>query len=186
MDKELRQRPLEPDLIFDLGHVRLDAGDFGQAECVNLLRRHPGGCRLFDHIAVQVGTTRHGRQPNLGAGFGDIVIGEKIAQPLVGWLQLAADHRPVSLGQARLVCVGKVCGKFLHRAIEGAALDTLRDQIVHLIDDILHHQTRIGYPGRQSLPHSLDRAVEQHGIAVNPLQIILIIHQRFERRRPVA
>ena len=58
--------------------------------------------------------------------------------------------------------------------------------IVQLVHDVAHDELRLDDTIRHALAHAADRAVEKEKIAVEPLQIILIVGDRLERRRALA
>jgi hypothetical protein len=76
--------------------------------------------------------------------------------------------------------------EFLHRSVEGGALHALLQLQVELVDDVAHDELGLDDAGRHSFAEAADHLVDRSRILAVPLEVVLIILDRLERRRALA
>ena len=168
---------LEANAGLHVVHPLEDAGNFGQANIVDLVGCEVGRGVGGDQIAIKRRPTRHGDQAGGFAGDGEIFDFKEIPQADQRWIDPLADHLRISHFQAGLVCSTDIVGEFLHRLHHDGSVCAAGGEVVQLVDDVVHHQLGLHHAGLHALAEPQDRKIEQQRELVVALQRIFVIFQ---------
>ena len=184
--RESFRRPMEARRELHLLHRGVNAADLRETERMNRLGRHPRGRFRLDQMPVQSRSARHLRKADTRAGMRQVIVPDEVAQAHVRWYEPVANERGIGGGEALAIRGREIAGKPRDGFVEGRTLDTLRNQGIQLTDDRRHDEARVGDAVRESLAHAADGAIKVDEIAVETLQIVIVIGDRLERGEAVA
>ncbi len=164
-----------------------DARHLVETDAVDLLRAHVGGGRLLDQRLVQGRTVLHRDQPRRAvAAGGEVFRPDELLQLAVGPEDALADHGAVGARQALPVGGGEIRRQVPDRLVERAGLGAARHLQLELVEDVFHHQLRLGVSGGHALAHANDGAFEVLRVAVQALEAVVVVLHRPERRGGLA
>jgi hypothetical protein len=125
-------------------------------------------------------------RPSPSRATGKVVLLQEIAQADQGGPDLVPNDGGMGGAQPGLIRGGDALGKGLDRPVQRRALHPLLDLDVELVDDVADDQLGLDDAARHPLTEAADRLVDELRILAVPLQVVLVIRQRLERRRPLA
>ena len=184
--EELRQRALEADFLLHLHELAGDPRDFAEAQLVDLLGRHVGRRRRLDQVAVQLVAARHVHEAHALARMAEIFVLEEVAQAGDRRVELVGDRRAIFARQARAVRWRNRRREGLHRREIGRFLGLLRELRIELLDHVVNGQLGLSDARLLALLEAADRTVDVGHEVLVPLEIVLIIGERAERRSALA
>ncbi len=132
----------EAQLVHDGQHLSLVAGDFVEADLVDLRGGFIQRGGLADAEGVVGSAVGQGRDAGIGAAVGDVGYGEELGESLVGGENLCGDGFEEVPGDALAVCGGDGRGDFFQRQREWAVGGLLGGNLLGLDEGLLHKELR--------------------------------------------
>ena len=181
MFKERLAIALEANTGLDVIHALQNAGDFGQSDIVDVIRRQAGRGVAADQIPIKRRTTGHRAKTDTVAGDRQIFGGEEIAQADQRRIDPLTDHFAIGGLQTDLIGGCDAGRESLHRFHHDRCIKAASSQAVQLIDHVVYHQLGLHHAGLHALAESQDGQIQQQRKLIASLQRILVIFQCLER-----
>ena len=148
--------------------------------------RRPSERRVCDQARIEPLAAAHRDQADALARMGQILVAEEVAQPAIGREDRVADHREQFRAQPDALGFRDRFGESPRRAVIGRGFGSVAQLGVELLDDVADGELGLDHAGGEALAEAADGAVDADDELAVARDVVVIILDIAERRRPAA
>jgi hypothetical protein len=163
-----------------------DPRDLLQSQFVDLVRLHRDRRRGLNEEVVQLTSALHVDEADALSRLRQVFLLEKVAQLAIRRIEFFRHRAQVGGAQPLPVGLADPARKLGHRAVVRRLLGLLLQLKIELLDHVPDRHPGFDDAGGEALAEAIDRALEHRGELAVPLEIVLVVGQRPERRGALA